>query len=303
MNILVTGGLGTVGSVLVAELRRRGHSVWICDLPHHHDEQYVRADVGLYRQLERVFEGRRFDLVYHLAAEFGRWNGEDFFDTLWRSNVVGTKNLIRLQESLRFRTVFFSSSEVYGDYDGIMSEDVMDRVEVRQLNDYAMSKWVSEQQFLNSAAMQGTESVRVRLFNTYGPGEHYSPYRSVCCLFIYRALTDRPYKVYLNHHRTSSYVDDTVATLANIAERFKPGAVYNIGGEEYHDIRQLSDLILAACGKDDRLVEYVEAEPFTTRDKRVDLTLACRDLEHAPKVSLEDGIERTVAWMKSVYRL
>src|SRR5690349_20836355 len=108
MKILVTGGLGTVGSVLVAELRRRGNEVWIVDLPHHHDARYLRADVGLYRQLENVFEGRSFDLVYHLAAEFGRWNGEDFYDTLWRSNVVGTKNLIRLQEKLRFRMVFFS---------------------------------------------------------------------------------------------------------------------------------------------------------------------------------------------------
>jgi len=303
MNILVTGGLGTVGSVLVAELRRRGNEVWIVDLPHHHDAQYLRADVGLYRQIERVFEGRTFDVVYHLAAEFGRWNGEDFFDTLWRSNVVGTKNLIRLQERLRFRMVFFSSSEVYGDYDGVMSEDVMDKVEIRQLNDYAMTKWVGEQQCLNSAAMHGTETVRVRLFNTYGPGEHYSTYRSVCCLFIYRALTDQPYKVYLNHHRTSSYVDDTVRTLANIAERFRPGAVYNIGGEEYHDIRQLSDLILKACGKDDRLVEYVEAEPFTTKDKKVDLTLSRRDLGHAPLVPLAEGIPLTVAWMKSVYGL
>jgi dTDP-glucose 4,6-dehydratase len=303
MKILVTGGLGTVGSVLVRELRGRGHEVWVCDLPHHHDPQYRRCDVGTFRQLEAVLEGQKFELVYHLAAEFGRWNGEDFYETLWHSNVIGTKNLVRLQERLGFRMIFFSSSEVYGDWEGVMAEEVMDTHEIKQLNDYAMTKWVGEMQVQNSAAMRGTESVRVRLFNTYGPGEYYSPYRSVCCLFIYRALHNLPYKVYLNHHRTSSYVDDTVFTLANIAGNFIPGMVYNIGGGEYHDIKQLSDLILAACGKDDRLVEYVEAEPFTTKDKKVDLARAKRDLGHAPRVSLEDGIARTVAWMKSVYKV
>jgi dTDP-glucose 4,6-dehydratase len=278
MKILVTGGLGTVGTVLVRELRRRGNDVWVSDLPHHHDPQYLRCDVGTFRQLESVVQGRDFDIVYHLAAEFGRWNGEDFYETLWHSNVIGTKNLIRLQERLGFRMVFFSSSEVYGDYDGVMSEDVMDRFEIRQMNDYAMTKWVGEMQVMNSASMKGTESVRVRLFNTYGPGEYYSSYRSVVCLFIYRALMGLPYKVYLNHHRTSSYVDDTVNTLANISERFRPGAVYNIGGTEYHDIKQLSDLILKEVDRDDSIVEYVDAEPFTTRDKKVNLERSIKEL-------------------------
>ncbi|MCK4236022.1 MAG: NAD(P)-dependent oxidoreductase [Candidatus Krumholzibacteria bacterium] len=302
MNILVTGGLGTVGHVLVKELRERGHDVWICDLPHHHSDQYLRCDVGSFWQLQRVFESVKFDMVYHLAAEFGRWNGEDYYDTLWRSNAIGTKNIIRMQEKHRFRMVFFSSSEVYGDYDGVMSEDVMDKYEVRQLNDYAISKWVSEMQIMNSAAMNGTETVRVRLFNTYGPGEYYSPYRSVICRFIYSALFDLPYTVYLSHHRTSTYVTDTVRTLANISERFKPQEVYNVGGTQYHDIKYLSDLILQDLGKSDNNITYSEGEPFTTKDKKVDLTKAIRDLDHKITIPLEEGIPKTIEWMKSVYR-
>jgi dTDP-glucose 4,6-dehydratase len=96
MLILVTGGLGAVGTYLVSELRGRGHEVWINDLRHHHDPQYLRADVGEFRQLERAVTQRPFQLVYHLAAEFGRWNGEDFYETMWRSNAVGAKNLIGL---------------------------------------------------------------------------------------------------------------------------------------------------------------------------------------------------------------
>lgn len=300
MKILVTGGLGTVGSVLAHELRSRGHEVVVTDTRHSQEAAYVRCDVASFYQLERVFE-RDFDVVYHLAAEFGRWNGEDYFDTMWRSNVIGTKNLIRLQEKKKFRMVFFSSSEVYGDWKDIMAEDVMDKHEVRQLNDYAMSKWVGEQQIMNSAEQFGTESVRVRLFNTYGPGEHYSPYRSAICRFIYYALMDKPYTVYLGHRRTSTYVTDTVRTLSNISDKFHPGEVYNIGGAELHDMKYPSDLILKHLGKDDRIVKYVEGEPFTTKDKIVDVTKSVRHLDHKALVSLEDGIPRTIDWMKSIY--
>jgi len=300
-RILVTGGLGTVGKVLVWTLRKRGHAVMVSGIEHHHESDYVRCDVASHMQLSRVFDGEKFDFVYHLAAEFGRWNGEDYYDRLWMSNVVGTKNLLRMQEKHAFRLIHFSSSEVYGDYDGVMTEDVMDKHEVRQLNDYALTKWVNEQQIVNSAAMHGTQSVRVRLFNTYGPGEYYSSYRSVVCVFIYRALHDLPYKVYLGHHRTSSYVTDTCDTLANIVDNFKAGEVYNIGGTEYHDIKTLSDIILKYLKKEGTHVEYLPAEPFTTRDKRVSVDKAIRDLGHSPKVSLGAGIGRTIDWMRDVY--
>ncbi len=300
-RILVSGGLGAVGSVLVKELRRRGHDVWVCDLSHHHEPQYVRCDVGSFLQLERVFDGRAFDFVYHLAAEFGRWNGEDFYDTLWRTNTVGTKNLIRLQERLRFRMIFFSSSEVYGDYDGVMVEDVMDQYEIKQLNDYAMTKWVGELQVINSAKMYGTETVRVRLFNTYGPGERYSPYRSAICIFCYRALKGERYPVYVGHRRTSSFVTDSANTLANICDNFLPGEAYNVAGLEEHDMKGVSDIVLAQVGRDDSIVDYKEVEPFTTRAKRVDISKAKRDLGHDGKVGLVEGIARTIEWMRSVY--
>ena len=303
MKILVTGGLGAVGTWLVKELRGRGHEVWIMDRPHHHDPQYVRGDVGEFRQFERVVEGRDFECVYHLAAEFGRWNGEDFYETLWRTNAIGTKNLLRLQERMGFRSIFFSSSEVYGDYDGVMVEDVMDRVEIRQMNDYAMTKWVGEQQVLNSAAMFGTETVRVRLFNTYGPGESYSRYRSAICIFAYHALHDMPFTVYTGHLRTSTFVSDTTRTLANIADSFRAGEVYNIGGLDLHDMETPARMILEYLGKPASLATYKEGEPFTTKDKRVDCSKAIRDLAHAPEVTIEEGIPRTLDWMKAYYKV
>ncbi len=303
VKILVTGGLGFIGSNLVPELRKRGHEVWICDLRHSEGPNYIRCDVTKYRQLERTFEEHNFNYVYHLAAEYGRWNGEDYYENLWLTNVVGTKNMIRLQEKKGFRMIFFSSAEVYGDYDGVMIEDVMDKIPIKQMNDYAMTKWVGELQVLNSADMFGTETVRVRPVNAYGRHEHYSPYRGVIPAFIYKVLRGESYTVYLGHKRIFDYIEDTCHTFANIIDNFKPGEVYNVGGKEEweHDIKYVSDFILKYLGRDDSKVIYKDAEPFTTKVKRIDFSKARRDLNHNPQVPLEEGIARTIEWMKQVY--
>lgn len=315
MKILVTGGLGTVGAGLVGELRQRGHKVVSCDLAHQPDEVgfslgtdikspgYARCDVGQFRQLERVFnEMGPFDSVYHCAAEFGRWNGEDFYETLWQTNAIGTKNLIRLQERLGFRLIHFSSSEVYGDWPDIMVESVMEEYEIKQMNDYAMSKWVNEMQIRNSAIQYGTESVVVRLFNTYGPGEYYSPYRSVNCRFLYCALHGLPFTVFRGHARTSTYLADTVRTVANIVDNFKPGETYNIGGKEMHSIEELADVVLRVTNADPALVQYKESEVLTTKMKRVDVSKSVRDLNHQNSYSLEEGMQLTADWMRRVYQ-
>ncbi|GAB3687881.1 NAD(P)-dependent oxidoreductase [Salinarchaeum chitinilyticum] len=300
-NVLVTGGLGAVGSPLVNELEDRGHDVWVADIPWNERDQYYRVDVSEYRQLARIFEDREFDYVYHLAAEFGRKNGEDYYETMWNSNAVGTKHMIRLQREHGFRMIFSSSSEVYGDYDDVMEESVPREVPIRQLNDYAISKWVNELQIRNAADRSGTETVRVRLFNTYGPGERYSEYRSVVAKFCYHALHDQPYHVYEDHHRAFTYVEDTVETLANIVDAFEPGEVYNVASTDYRNIKELSDIVLDHLGKDDSKVEYRGREEHNTLNKRPSIEKAKRDLDHDPSTPLEEGIPETIEWMRDVY--
>src|SRR6201981_2000959 len=116
-KILVTGGRGFIGTNLTRELRLRGHDVWACDSLQGEDEKHFKADVSAYRQMDSIFKAHSFDYVYHLAAEYGRWNGEDHYENLWRTNVIGTKHVLLLQKHYRYRLVFFSSAEVYGDYD------------------------------------------------------------------------------------------------------------------------------------------------------------------------------------------
>lgn len=315
-KILITGGLGTIGKGLVNELSSRGHQVFYVDLYHdvnqigfalrtdETDPRYARCDVGEMRQLEKIFDTwGSFDYVYHCAAEFGRWNGEDYYEQLWRSNAVGTKNIIRLQEKHKFRLIHFSSSEVYGDWPEVMVENIMDEYEVKQMNDYAISKWVNEMQINNSRIQFGTESVVVRIFNTYGPGEYYSPYRSVNCRFIYCALKNIPWLVYRGYTRTSTYLLDSVKTLSNIVDNFKAGSTYNIGGDQYHTVEEFSNLVLKATGADPKLVIYKDTEVLTTRHKKVDISKAINELNHKTTMTLEEGVKSTVKWMKEAYKL
>jgi len=302
-RILVTGGDGFLGRCLAQELQTRGHRVVSCDLRNLGRDDYVRCDVREFRQLDRLFVEHKFDYVYHLAAEYGRWNGEEYYESLWDTNVKGTKHIMRFQERNRFRLVFFSSAEVYGDFGGTMTEEVMERVPIKQLNDYAITKWAGELMCLNSAKQFGTETVRVRPVNCYGPGEHYTPYRGFIPRFVYHALHKKPYIVYRGHKRIIDYVDDSCRTFANIVDNFIPGEVYNVAGrsEWERDIKAYSDLVLKTVGCDDSLVTYKDAEPFTTKSKPVDCSKAVRDLKHNPKVTPEEGIRRTVDWMTRQY--
>jgi len=300
MHILILGALGALGTRLRPLLIERGHKVAASDLAHCELDGYRRCDISEYRQIERVVTETAPDIVYHLAAEFGRMNGEDFYENLWRTNAVGTKNIIRVQERTGFRLVYTSSSEVYGDQGGVITEDVMDRVPINQLGDYAISKWVNELQIRNSVRLHGTETVVLRLFNNYGPGEYYSPYRSVVCAFIHWAMNNIPYKVYTQHTRNFTYVDDTIRTMANVAENFHPGKVYNIAAAVTSTVKDVSDIILKLLNKSDDLVSYHAVQENTVLHKLVDASRARAEIGHKDSVSIEEGLARTVEWQKHI---
>jgi len=313
VKILITGSRGVVGAKLVEVLLERGHLVVGVDLLHYirtYPEnsserfEYHRADIGEYRQISGVIDAFEPDIVYNCAAEFGRWNGEGYYEQVWKSNVIGMKHIIRLQEKRGFRLVHCSSSEVYGDYEATMFEDVLQNHAIEQLNDYALSKRVNEIQIANSIKANSTESVLVRIFNTYGPGEWYHPFRSVNCIFTYRLLTGQPITVYSGHTRSSTYVDDCVNGLANIADNFYSGKVYNLACEDHHTIERLAELIVKEAGADPDLIQRSKhSEPMTTMHKRVRSTQAQQDLSFTATVSLEEGVHRTVAWMRKFYDL
>ena len=170
-----------------------------------------------------------------------------------------------------------------------------------QHNDYAVTKWVNEIQVMNFEKRFGNPVVRLRFFNAYGPGEYYHNYRSVVCLFTYRALKRLPYDVYLGYHRVFMYIDDFIPTLANVVDNYAAGEVYNIGGEEFRSVKDLSDLILRTLHMDDSIVNYLPEDKHNVLNKKPNIEKARLAFGHSPKVTLEEGVPATIEWMRSVY--
>jgi dTDP-glucose 4,6-dehydratase len=282
----------------VRELRERGHEVWGCDLRHDGDLQFVRADVAERRQLERAFEAAKPEAVYHLAAEFGRLNGEAFYEPLWRTAMVGTRNVLELCLEHDAHLAFASSSEVYGEAEADwLDEDLTDHQVIQHPNEYALSKWANERQILAFQARHPLEATRLRFFNAYGPGENYHAYRSVAALFAHKALNGEPLPVFKNYQRTFMFIDDFIPTLANVCEADLGHSVYNIGGTDYRSVEALARLVVEEVGEG--IIDLIGEDTHNVRSKRPEISRAKADLGHDPQVLLEEGVPRTVEWMRS----
>jgi dTDP-glucose 4,6-dehydratase len=302
MKVLVTGSLGTLGRPLHRELLDRGHDAHGCDLRHSPQRGFIRADVASYRELADVFERIEPDACYHLAAEFGRLNGELYYEALWRTNVIGTRNVMELCRRHGTNMILASSSEVYGEEapTELLDEGLTEREIPFHPNEYALSKWVNERQVLAYERRYPDDfaAMRLRFFNAYGPGETFHPYRSVIALFCGHALRGEPFTLYQNYHRTFMYISDFIPTLANACERFAPGEVMNIGGVDYRSMEEVAEIVLEHTGADRSLVQLVPQEEHNVRSKRPNIDRARRLLDHDPGVTLEEGIPPTVEWLR-----
>jgi len=309
MNIVVTGSQGTLGKPLVKALRANGHRVEGITRAHTDDALVHRADIAEYGQMYYLFDKvlEPVDVVYNLAAEFGRHNGERYTEQLWKSNAVGLKNLLKLQVRYGFKLIHASSSEVYGN--GPMDSPVMDegmtkRVALEHHNDYAMSKWVNEQQIVNHMKDNpDCEVIVPRFFNAYGPGEEYHDYRSVVCLFCYRALHNLPITVFRDYHRVFMYIDDFIPSLVNLCENKLPRTIgpINIGGREYRSIEDVVTVIESFIGPI-KHKQFLDQDAHNTVNKFPDITVAEEWLGHNPTIPLEVGIKKTLEWMIEKYR-
>ena len=312
MKVLVTGGAGFIGSNYVRGVLHGEHpgfdpdEVVVLDAltyagnlenlaPVAHDER-LRLTVGdICDPLTVKHEMSGADLVVHFAAESHvdrSITGSAEFVT---TNVLGTHTLLSAAlEAGVPRFVHVSTDEVYGSIDhGSWPEDHP----LAPNSPYSATKAAGDLLARAFHVTHGLPVVITRCSNNYGPYQH--PEKMIP-LFLTSLTDGRPVPLYGDggNVRDWLHVDDHCRGIQLVAERGRPGEVYNIGGGTELSNRELTARLLAATGRDDSLVRRVADRKGHDRRYSVDIGKITTELGYAPKVGIDDGLTRTAAWYR-----
>jgi len=309
VKAVVTGGAGFIGSHLCEALLAAGYEVLCVDnlltgdrsniahLEGRRDFRFLQHDV-----VEPLFiEG---DLYFHLASPASPVGYRTYPVETLLVNSVGTRNLLECARKVGGKFLMASTSEAYGDpLVHPQSEDYWGNVNpvgVRAC--YDESKRFGEAITMEYVRMYDLDARIIRIFNTYGPRNKADDGR-VVPTFISQALKGEPITVYGDGSQTRSfcYVSDLVEgiMLAMLTVGTK-GEVINLGNPAEYTILQFAELIKALCDSPSP-VQLLPLPPSRQGDpmrRRPDISKARRLLGWAPKVSVEEGLRRTVEWYK-----
>jgi len=309
-RVLVTGGAGFLGSHLCERLLASGHDVLCVDnfytgtkdnIAHLLDSprfELMRHDVTFPLYVE-------VDEIYNLACPASPVHYQ--FDPVQttKTSVHGAINMLGLAKRVKAKILQASTSEVYGDPKvHPQAEDYWGHVNpIGMRSCYDEGKRCAETLFFDYLRQHKLRIKVARIFNTYGPRMHPNDGR-VVSNFIMQALKGEPITVYGEGIQTRSfcYVDDLIESLVRLmatSDDFT-GPV-NVGNPKEFSIRELAERVVALTGSRSKLV----FKPLPSDDpmqRQPDITVARRVLEWQPKVELEEGLRKTVAYFQTLMR-
>ncbi|MCC7007298.1 MAG: SDR family oxidoreductase [Acidobacteria bacterium] len=300
---LVTGGAGFIGSHLVEELLRRGHTVRVVDdfstgrrsnVPHGRVELY-EADLAAEGVAARAVAG--CDYVLHQAAIPSVPRSIQDPAASHRANVDATLAvLIAARDAGVKRLVFAGSSSVYGNTADLPKHEDMP---TQPLSPYALQKLVSEQYCRLFTQLYGFETVTTRYFNVFGPRqEPGSPYSGVISLFVEALVEGRRPRIYGDGLQTRdfTYVGDVVdGVLASCEAPGAAGEVINVAAGRRVSLLELVAVLRRLLGVQ-TTPEFAPAREGDVRDSQADIARARHLLGFEPREGFEEGLRKTLAW-------
>lgn len=315
-RFLVTGGAGFLGS-------------WLCDVLVRMKGKVICLDdfsSGSVKNVEHLLESENFNLmkgdvcsfdldeevdyILHLASLASPPLYQKFPVKTLSTNIIGTKKVLEFAKEQDVKVILFTStSEVYGDAQMIPTpENYWGYVNPfgprscydegkRAAEAYCYAFWIKYKLPIRIA----------RIFNTYGPRldvESTSQYGRVVVKFIWQALNGKPITVYGDGKQTRSFcyiTDQIIALLRLLLIPNLNGEVVNTGNDEEISILELAKIILALTSSHSRIT-FEPLPPDDPKRRCPDLKKARELLDFSPKVNLEEGLKRTISWMKNQLR-
>ncbi len=300
MRFLITGAAGFLGAALANRLVKEGHTVrGLDDLSTgdpsalSSDVHFTRGDVNDRPKLWTLLQ--EVDCVYHLAARVLVPESVLYPREYNQVNVGGTVSLMEAMRDVGVRrVVFISSGAVYGNQE---QQPVREDAQPNPRSPYAVSKLAAEYYVKTIGALWGIETVCLRVFNAYGPGQHLPPVHApVMLTFLRQALQNGTLVVHGEGAQTRDYVyvDDVVNAM--LAASTAPGVdrmTINVGSGQETSVRELVRMVIAVTGADPEVVYNPRSDGGPGR-LCADLTLAGEKLNYRPSISLETGMRLTL---------
>lgn len=300
MRVLITGGAGFIGSALANQLVSDGHHVRVLDDLSAGDRErldsrvmFMNGDIRDVPKLWSALQG--MDCVYHLAARVSVPESVLYPVEYNNVNVGGTVSLLTaVRDAQVKRLIFASSGAVYGEQD---EQPVREDVVLHPGTPYAVSKSASEQYVTAIGRLWGIETVILRIFNAYGPGQPLPPsHAPVVPRFLRQAIAGGSVVLFGQGRQTRDfiYIDDVVDALVRsgwVSELAHP--IYNIGSGREVSISAVVDAIESVIGDEVHRLSNPEKEAGVSR-LVADISLARHDLGFEPRVSLAHGLEHMV---------
>jgi len=305
MRILITGGAGFLGSHLCDRLIEQGHEIICLDNFFTGRKSNIQHLVGNPRfELIRhdVIDPFKFevDRIYNLACPASPPHYQYNPIKTMKTSVVGAINCLGLAKRVKARVFQASTSEVYGDPNVHPQPEAywghVNPIGLRSC--YDEGKRAAETLFFDYHRENGVDIRVIRIFNTYGPRMLPDDGR-VVSNFIVQALQGKDLTVYGEGSQTRSfcYVDDLVDGFMRFMEQEKIVGPMNLGNPGEFTMLQLAELVLKKVGGKSKIT-HLPLPSDDPKQRRPDITLAKETLGWEPKVPLEDGIEKTIAYFK-----
>ncbi|MCL4396820.1 GDP-mannose 4,6-dehydratase [Candidatus Parvarchaeota archaeon] len=303
-KILISGGNGFLGSYLCEKALSNNFEVTVVDNLSTSKERQVPKEVKFVKKpIEKFSTNERFDFVVHLAA---RPSPEDYIKNPLAtidSNDIGTRNMLEIARKSNGVFMYTSTSEVYGDPKILpIPETYFGYVNPNGIRScYDESKRFSEALIKAYERQYGLDVRIQRPFNVYGPRIREDGfYGRVIPRFIDQALRNEPLTVHGDGKQTRSFLyqsDWVAATWKLLMNGKAKGEVLNIGNYKEISVLELAKLIIKKTGSKSKIVHLPPREEDPKR-RAADITQARKILNWEPKVSLDEGLESTINWLK-----